>query len=116
MRVSWPIVLLSVALGAGGARAVDRGQFGDVPEDIRNWFKSAVSPSGVPCCDVADGHRTTYEVRGGQYWVPIDGLWWPVPERSVIRDHGNPVGEAVVWYVYHGGGVVISCFVPTDAV
>jgi hypothetical protein len=26
------------------------------------------------------------------------------------------VGEAVVWYVRHRGGIVISCFVPADAV
>ena len=29
---------------------------------------------------------------------------------------GNPVGEAVVWYVHHRGSIVISCFVPADAV
>jgi hypothetical protein len=34
----------------------------------------------------------------------------------VIRDGGNPVGEAVVWYVHHRGSIVINCFVPADAV
>lgn len=29
---------------------------------------------------------------------------------------GNPIGEAVVWYVHHGGAIIISCFVPADAV
>jgi hypothetical protein len=48
--------------------------------------------------------------------VPIDGLWWQVPERAVIRNHGNPVGEAVVWYVSLRGSIVINCFVPADAV
>ena len=38
------------------------------------------------------------------------------PTRAVIRDHGNPVGEAVVWYVHHRGSIIISCFVPADAV
>jgi hypothetical protein len=33
----------------------------------------------------------------------------------VIRDRGNPVGEAVVWYVRHRGEIIISCFVPADA-
>ena len=37
-------------------------------------------------------------------------------ERAVIRDRGNPVGEAVVWYVHHRGSIIISCFVPADAV
>jgi hypothetical protein len=39
-----------------------------------------------------------------------------VPGRVIICDRGNPVGEAVVWYVHHRGGIVISCFVPADAV
>ena len=106
---------ITLLMGAGFARAVDRGQFDDVPEDIRAWFKGVVSPSGVPCCDISDGHRTSYEVRGDGYWVPIEGLWWPVPARAVIRDRGNPVGEAVVWYVRLHGGIVINCFVPADA-
>lgn len=106
---------VAVAL-APAAQAVDRGQFGDVPDSIRDWFKHVISPSGVPCCDISDGHRTEYDVRHGAYWVPIEGVWTEVPAHAVIRDRGNPVGEAVVWYVHHGGGVVISCFVPADAV
>ena len=62
------------------------------------------------------GHRTSYDFREGAYWVPIEGQWMAVPDRAVIRDHGNPVGEAVVWYVRHRGSIIISCFVPADAV
>jgi hypothetical protein len=117
MRRLIRVAVSSLVLAAASAAvAFDNGQLAHVPADIRAWFKSVVSPSGVPCCDEADGHRKTYEVRGASYWVPIDGLWWEVPERSVIRDRGNPVGEAVVWYVHHGGGIVINCFVPADAV
>ena len=36
--------------------------------------------------------------------------------RAIIRDRGNPIGEAVVWYVHHRGDIIISCFVPADAV
>jgi len=96
------------------AHAVDRGQFGDVPDDVRAWFKSMRSPAGVPCCDVSDGHRTSYDIRNGAYWVPIDGVWWEVPAKAVIRDARNPVGGAIVWYVNHRGSIVISCFVPAD--
>ncbi|WP_420133085.1 hypothetical protein [Rhodopseudomonas sp.] len=106
--------LISLAFGTI-ADAVDRGQFDDVPADIRDWFKRQRSPAGVPCCDVADGHRTTYDVRGGAYWVPIEGTWYEVPEKAVIRDSGNPVGEAIVWYVRHNNTIIISCFVPADA-
>ncbi|HEY8337558.1 MAG TPA: hypothetical protein VIQ05_27495 [Tardiphaga sp.] len=109
---------MSVMLVAftGTAFAVDRGQFEHVPDDVRAWFKAVIAPNGVPCCDITDGHRTDYEVREGAYWVPIEGIWMQVPGHAVIRDRGNPVGEAVVWYVHHRGGIVISCFVPADAV
>jgi hypothetical protein len=111
------VALLTVTLLSlmSVARAIDTGQFENVPDDVRAWFKSVRSPSGVPCCDIADGHRTAYDVRSGSYWVPIEGEWMQVPERAVIRDGNNPIGEAVVWYVHHRGAIVISCFMPADA-
>jgi hypothetical protein len=116
MRRCQIVVIAVVAALASAAHAFDRGQYEDVPADIRAWFKGVVSPSGVPCCDISDGRRTSYDQRDGAYWVPIDGLWWLVPERAVIRNQGNPVGEAVVWYVNQRGSIVINCFVPADAV
>ena len=44
----------SLILIAKTAGAVDRGQFEDVPGHIRTWFKSVRSPTGAPCCDIAD--------------------------------------------------------------
>jgi hypothetical protein len=117
MRACRLFVLIACAFAlTGAAHAVDSGQYTHVPADIRAWFKGVVSASGVPCCDISDGHRTAYDVRQGAYWVPIDGLWWQVPERAIIRNQGNPLGEAVVWYVNLRGSIVISCFVPADAV
>jgi hypothetical protein len=66
------------------AWAVDRGQFENVPDDIRAWFKGVRSSAGVPCCDISDGHRTEYDARAEAYWVPINGLWWRVPEKAII--------------------------------
>jgi hypothetical protein len=105
----------SLILAAGTARAVDRGQFENIPDDVRAWFKGVRSPAGVPCCDISDGHRTTYDVRAGVYWVPIDGVWRQVPEKAIVRNVGNPLGEAVVWYVNVRGNIDIRCFVPADA-
>lgn len=115
-RLTHIAVPASLAMIAGAALAFDNGQYDNVPPDIRARLKSVIAPNGVPCCDISDGHRTSYDVRGGAYWVPIEGEWMMVPERAVIRDRGNPVGEAVVWYVHHRGGIIISCFVPADAV
>src|SRR4051794_10750275 len=109
------LVLGALVLVSGAAPAVDRGQFEDVPDDIRAWFKGVRSPTGAFCCDISDGHRTIYEVRAGGYWVPIEGVWWPVPEKAVVRNAGNPLGEAVVWYVSVRGNIEIRCFVPADA-
>jgi hypothetical protein len=90
-------LLACLSAAAGAALAFDNGQYQNVPADIRAWFKSVVAPNGVPCCDISD-RRTEYDFRDGTYWVPIDGQWMAVPERAIIRDRGNPVGEAVVWY------------------
>jgi hypothetical protein len=102
---------------------MDRGQFKNVPPAIREWFENMRSPKGISCCSYADGHRTGYDIRQGQYWVPIDGDWYPVPPEAVIKTE-NPVGEAIVWYL-HGaleGDVPrneqyrIICFVPSGDV
>jgi hypothetical protein len=58
------------------ALARDNGQYEDVPENIRNWFKSVRSSQGIPCCNISDGHRTDYDMRDNKYWVPINGEWW----------------------------------------
>jgi hypothetical protein len=105
------ITVASVGITAT-LHAVDRGQFENVSPEVRAWFKSVTAPNGVPCCDISDGHRTDYDMREGAYWVPIEGEWMQVPDRAVIRDAGNPVGDAVVWYVRHRGAIIISCFVP----
>ena len=110
------LAILLILIGAP-ATAHDNGQFNDVPDTVRAWFKSVKSQRGIPCCDIADGHRTDYDMRENQYWVPINGAWMPVPPEAVIKDAGNPVGEAVVWYVRQGpDSVYIRCFVPGGGV
>ncbi len=117
MRRFAPIALLAACCAcAGTALAFDNGQYENVPAELRAWFKGVMAPNGVPCCDISDGHTTEYDFHAGAYWVPIEGQWMEVPSHAVIRDRGNPVGQAVVWYVHHRGSIVISCFVPADAV
>jgi hypothetical protein len=105
------------------AAAMDRGQFKNVPPEIRYWFENMRSPKGIACCSYADGHRTGYDIRQGQYWVPIGGEWYPVPPEAVIKTE-NPVGEAIVWYLLQSpdSGLPrselykIICFVPSGDV
>jgi len=77
------------------AQALDNGQYGGVPDNVRSWFKSVRSPHGVPCCDISDGHRTAFDMRPDGYYVPIEGEWRQVPP------------EAIVGYITVGRGVSI---------
>ena len=81
--------VLSTAVLSTAALAHDNGQFGNVPPEIRAWFKSVKSHAGVPCCDIADGHRTDYDMRESKYWVPINGEWMMVPPEAVVEDFGQ---------------------------
>jgi len=118
--------LVFCAVSATAAIAMDRGQFANVPSDVREWFEHLRSPNGMSCCSYADGHRTGYDTRQGQYWVPIEGEWYPIPPEAVIKT-ANPVGEAIVWYqsqsqseyyevMSTGPKYRILCFIPSDGV
>jgi hypothetical protein len=111
-----PLLLAPLVFSPVEAPAKDQGQYAHVPEHIRAWFKSVRSAKGVPCCDISDGHRTDYDMRENNYWVPIGGTWMQVPAEAVIPDSGNPTGDAVVWYAKHGELIVIRCFVPGGGV
>lgn len=89
----------------------------------KQWFKDQKSPHKVPCCDLADGHPTDYDIRGAGYWIPdpihleLPRQWIEVPAEAVINNAGNPVGEAVVWWTQQGSdSVYIRCFVPGGGV
>ena len=122
-RKSRPLIaaLVFCAVSATAAIAMDRGQFANVPPEVREWFEHLRSPNGVPCCSYADGHHTGYDMRQGQYWVPIEGEWYPIPPEAVIKT-ANPVGEAIVWYVSTYGENLadpkykVLCFIPSDGV
>lgn len=109
-------LITALCLLSTSAPAFDNGQYENVDPKIRNWFKSIRSPHGVPCCDIGDGHYTTWrqsEFEGHEYDVPIEGVWTPVPNEAIIKNTNNPTNEAIVWYVNQGGAHnwYIRCFV-----
>ena len=62
---------------------------------------TAKASNGIPCCDIADGHR----INQSHYWVPIDDKWIQFPDHAVVDNYGNPTGDAVVWYTEFNGSV-----------
>lgn len=115
------LVLLASAIWAR-ATTHYAGEWDHVDPATRSWFRNLRSPHGVPCCNMADGHRTLEDWRGNTYWIPnpaaLDAIeWMEVPPEAVVYNAGNPTGEAVVWYVMQGPGqVFIRCFVPGGGV
>src|SRR6266568_3845324 len=104
------LALLVLLLSALWAHATTQfaGQWDNADPAVRSWFRNLRSPHGVPCCNMADGHRTLEDWRGNNYWIPnpaaIDAIeWMPVPPEAVVYNAGNPTGEAVVWYVMQEG-------------
>jgi len=116
----WALIVLAASAAHAHLTPALIAEWGpDIMNDPakRGWFRGVHSPHGVPCCDVADGHRTSYDIRSDGYWVPIDGEWRKVPDDSIVYNAGNPVGEAVVWWVKQGENTYyIRCFVPGGGV
>lgn len=108
------------------------------PPEIRQWFRNLQRPDlpgprgNRSCCDESDCHRTEFTLKDGHYRARLGRLilgsappewelteWVDVPDDRVIRDQGNPVGEAIICHgestadsdnVYHIPH--IYCFVP----
>ncbi len=88
------------------------GQYAQYNDQERTWFKTTRSPNGVPCCNIADGHLTTWRAvpesgENSTYEVPLTDAagnlqWTPVPKAAIVRDAGNPFNDAVVWFVEQG--------------
>lgn len=107
-------LIILLALSASAA-AFDRGQYEGVDPKTRAWFKSVIAPSGVPCCDEADGHQVQWETTKDGYRAFIEGVWRPVPPEAVVIRNDNPTGNAVVWWVIRDESrddIFIRCFVP----
>jgi hypothetical protein len=70
------LLLVSFLVCAANAKNRDERTNGDA--QIADWFKSAKAPNGGSCCDLADRHRTRYEMRDNHFLVPI--------ENTIISD------------------------------
>jgi hypothetical protein len=134
--VTLATIVLQVSMGSALAR--DYGYHN--PPEIRDWFKGLQRPDlpgprgNRSCCDVSDCHRTEATLKDGHYSARLGRIinyttppvwelteWVDVPDDRVIKDQGNPIGEAVICHgettsdtddVHHIPHVY--CFVPGD--
>ena len=95
--------------------ARDYGQYGDVPQHIRDWFKALKnSRYGNSCCDESDCARTEARTHGDQWEARApDGSWVVIPPDRIVLDQGNPTGEPILCASDSGGARWrVLCFVP----
>ena len=97
---------------------------------VSEWFKSLKQPrTSLPCCSISDCRRVDYRISDdGRYEVIVDGTWYSVPNRFVLRQKANPAGRAVACYTttfgygtlmqgaYDDDQIEILCFVPEQPI
>jgi len=108
-----PLTAILFVVTMGCALARDYG-YHNSPE-ISEWFKNLERPDlpgprgNRSCCDISDCHRTEFTLKDGHYRARVGRIingtkppvwelteWVDVPDNAVIRDKGNPVGEAII--------------------
>ena len=124
------VVMLCIVMSY--ARTQYPGQYAQYSDQERAWFKGVHTKRGVSCCDIADGHKTTWKHGESEtgYMVAVDNpdepdgtgmSWLPVPNAALITETSDPEGDTVVWYTDNGGYTdhlgnhhtfFIRCFVP----
>jgi hypothetical protein len=110
----WKITL-SILVCIAPVMARDDGRYAGAP--LHAWFDSLASGYGR-CCSDADGTAVVnadWESHDGHYRVRIDGNWYDVPDKAVIKEP-NRDGRTIVWPTVEGDefnvSITIRCFMP----
>ncbi len=113
-REAWVALLIliltavAVATGIVAASARDDGQWENVPENVRQWFRSLKQPDHprLSCCGEADAFEAdNFEAEGDHYVAIItngkgvipSGTRIPVPNQKMKSDAGNPTGHGIIF-------------------
>lgn len=101
--LKFTLILLILLSSVAQARELYPGQYAQVDDATREWFRDQRNPTTkIPCCSEADGTYVEEDIRDGHYWVRFDktgGEWREVPDDIVIHNP-NRNGAPVVWYYY----------------
>jgi hypothetical protein len=121
------VILAAAALvtlaGVAISQARDNGQYGHIPQQIRQWVEGLADGKGIPCCATADGtvpDEFTWDIGANHYRVKVYGQWVIVPDAAVIKG-SNRLGHAVVWIAYDDPVfeaepvLMVRCFLPGPA-
>jgi hypothetical protein len=94
--------------------ARDLGEYEDIPQRIRDWFKALKNPhNGGNCCDLSDCRRTEARTKRHQWRARApDGSWVTIPNERVVHDQGNPTGSPILCAYEGEEGWRVICFVP----
>jgi hypothetical protein len=97
-----------------GLYARDYGQYEEIPQHIRDWFKALKNPqTGGNCCDQSDCARTEARTHGNGWEARApNGSWITIPADKVVHNQGNPTGEPILCTVEDEEGWRVLCFVP----
>jgi hypothetical protein len=87
--------------------------------ELDKWFDSLSSEMAGLCCNGREAKAlddSDWDTKDAHYRVRLDGNWYDVPERSLVKQR-NLVGHALVWVsvqkFYNGETrTVIRCFMP----
>jgi hypothetical protein len=102
------LAAIVVATGVVAASARDDGQWANVPENVRQWFRSLKQPDHPrqSCCGEADAFEAdNFEAEGDHYVAIItngkgvipSGTRIPVPNQKMKSDAGNPTGHGIIF-------------------
>jgi len=125
------ILLLSALLDGAVAR---QGSRWGASQNVHDWFATLMQPDNprVPCCGEADAYwADSYEVDEDQYVAIITddrgegydeyvgritrepGSKFPVPNRKIKWNSGNPTGHGIVFLSSQGS---VICYLPPGGV
>jgi hypothetical protein len=114
MRILVLAILLALIMPALGR---DDGRYAQVNPEIKRWIEELKDNFGVGCCDTADGlalkpdaQDPDWECLVDRCRVRIEGRWYDVPDRALLKNTINRLGFPMVWYIIDNGVLTIRCF------
>ena len=106
---------LALAALADPASARDAGQWAGSSPDVRQWFRSLMTPDNprVSCCGEADGypveHWETAGLEHKDFIVTLeDGRTFFVPASKAQWRYGNPTGRDIL-FIGEGDRIFAWC-------